>query len=236
MPTADSPAPRLLFRTAFPLPVWRLWPAPGLLAVELRDAAARTVSFVVLAAADGRELRRYHDPATPWWLTLAGVTADGELLLAELDPARLGQPIGQRRVGLPGVELSDLLEPAALPSAWLRPEQYPATNPHFAPLARFIEALIGVRPAARIELLEMPAGTLLGFERAETRGASGASAALYELLLVGSDRALLLRAPLGGAPVGPDDARFCTFGPILYACGAPGEVFAWALPPVRPLP
>ena len=236
MPAADLSIPCLRFRTAFPVPVWRLWPAPGVLALELRDVTARTVSFVVLAADDGRELLRYHDPAAPWWLTLAGITPEGKLELNELDPNQFGQSVGRRLFAVPGIELTSASSPAP---EWRLPEYHAATGPYFVPLAQFIGALTGTQPAAQpidsIGLLETAAGTLLGCTLVESGEADGAGARSYELLLVSPAGTLTLRVPLGGAPGGPDDPRFCTFGPILYACGAPGEVLAWALPAVRPL-
>ena len=131
---------QVLFRTALPLSVTRLWPAPGVLALELRDLAARTVEFRVLAAADGRELFRYHDPAAPWWLALAGCTP-AALRLAELDPARLGLPRGFREVPLPvpvgGASETDKAtenQPSTTAAAWQTPVAYAAGGPHFAPL------------------------------------------------------------------------------------------------------
>ncbi len=109
---------------------------------------------------------------------------------------------------------------------------YAATSAYFADLAGFIAARTGVRPADHIELLEMPAATVLGFERAEPAGAPPPGA--YELLVVDAQGNPTLHTGLGGGRGGPDDARFCTFGPILYACGAPGEVLAWELTPPDP--
>ncbi len=212
------PAPRLLFCTAFPLPVWRLWPAPGALAVELRDQGARAVSFVVLRAADGHELFRYHDPAVPWWLCLTGLTAT-ELLLTEMDAERLGQPISSRRVAWQPTAAPDE-EPAA---RWLTPVNHLLDGPYFGPLATFIEALTDQRPATSVAVLETPDWTVLGFVPASADPP-------YELLVVRPDGTVGLCAPLGGAPTAPEEPRFCTFGPILYALGAPGEVLAWQLP------
>lgn len=217
MTAADSLAPRLLFRTAFAVPVWRIWPAPGVLAVELRDAVARTVSFAILRTADGQELFRYHDPAAPWWLALAGCTS-AELVLAELDPDRLGQPARYRAVatGHP------LPAPAAGELAWQIPVTYRPESSYFGPLAQLVEKLTGFSPTEGLDLLETPSDTIVGF--------AGPGAA-YELLSVAPGGVVNLRAQLTGAPGGFDDARFCTFGPILYALGAPGEILAWELPP-----
>ncbi|MBC7448418.1 MAG: hypothetical protein H7330_10200 [Hymenobacteraceae bacterium] len=217
---AALPTPRLLFRTAFTMPVWRMWPVTGALAVELRDTEARTVSFVILRAADGHELVRYHDPATPWWLALTGLTST-ELVLGELDPTRLGQPERYRTITWSQPDVAPV-EP--LPD-WRTPESHGADGPYFTPLAAFIEAQTGQRPSTRVDLLETPTWTVLGFE------SPGLSAG-YELLAVAARGTSRLRLTLAGAPLGPGELRFCTFGPILYALGAPGEVLAWELPPV----
>jgi hypothetical protein len=227
MPISSSAPLAPLFRVSFGQPIWRLVPAPGLLAVELRHAAAQTVDFVVVTAHDGLERFRYHAPATPWWLTIVGLTPDA-LLLAELDPNQLGRPSHQRKVPLSSM-LGGNSHPAEdfAPPLLQTPAVYPATSPHFAALAQFVAHYTGQVPTHRIEYLEFGAYLIIVADQPTAT----AETMTHELLIcAASTGALRCRTTLGTARLGPEAGLFCTFGPILYALGVPGEVIAWELP------
>ncbi len=216
MTTPPVSAPRLLFRTAFAHPVWRIRPAPGALGIELRDATAGTVSFKVLAAADGRELLHFHDSAAPWWLSLADLTPTA-LVLNEHSPDQLGLPIRQRYIAFE----SEFKTLERLPATLGIPATHLPDSPFFGALARFVAARAERAPLVMVEYLEFEQWLILAFDRAGEA---------TELLICHAETgAVVLRADLGATGAGPDATVFCTFGPILYALGAPGEVFAWHL-------
>jgi hypothetical protein len=218
MTTPAAATPRLLFQTHFDQPVWRLLPGPEVLAVELRDTVARTATFVVLAAVDGRELLRYHDPQTPWWLSLIALQEQG-LELAELSPEQLGVPVQRRIISFESPAIS---APATAALTLQNPVVYTPESAYFTPLARFVAARTGLEPITRLEYLETHGWIGLAFDTVNE---------VHQLLLCSATTgAVVLLLPLGMARPGPDATLFCTFGPILYALGAPGEVFAWHLP------
>ncbi len=207
--------------------VWRLIPAPGVLALELRDVTAQRVEFVVLAAADGRELLRYHDPAMPWWLTLVGLTAT-ELLLAPSGPAHPGPVEPPRAIRLPPAARRAVAAANAPPPTAGVPVVYEPTSAHFAALAQFVAARTGTAPANRIEYLECGPWLIVAADQCPD---SGAQLLTHTLLICATlTGAVATSHCLGVARPGPEAGFFCTFGAILYALGAPGEVIAWALP------
>lgn len=191
----------------------------------------RQAEFRVLHPVTGAVLAHYYDPATPWWLTLAGV--DNELLyLDEPDTARLGQVAARRAIELTtgAVRWRRLLpddDPAfALPPApAVRvPAVYTAESAHFAALARFVTTQAGTAPATRIEYLETASLLVFAYDRI------GVELVEIELLIcAAADGQPLLRQPLGAALVGPEAGVFCIFGPTLYALGAGGTVRAWTV-------
>ena len=142
-------------------------------------------------------------------------------------------------------------QPSTTAAAWQTPVAYAANGPHFAPLAAFIEAHTGQRPGTAIDVLETPGCTVLGYGPAVPGAANevlvmrtagevawrttlGKEATETAIETAPETAAQTPEPPPGQTPAEaaarPDGPRFCTFGPILYALGLPGEVVAWALP------
>ncbi len=223
------PAPELLFRRTLPAPVWKLWPVPGGVVLELRDQPARRVTFVLLNGRTGAPRAAFHDPAAPWWLTLAGAD-ETSVWLDELHPDRLGQPGARRVVAWPTGAVQARGPAADLPAppvpALGIPTLYRAGEAaHFADLALFLTRRTAAAPASRVEYLAAGPWLLLAFDLPGVPGVPQ-----QELLIcAAADGQVVLRQPLGAAAPGPEAGVFCTFGPFLYALGGAGELFAWHL-------